>query len=182
LIVHRQLGRVFDAEVEAARIEAEAIEAASVQSSQCEREAMGAERAMLDLKKAEFMLDHLLEPQPGTIVSVLSFGFFVELDAYPIEGLVRADALTDERYAFIEEEHALKGLRTGKRFRLGDRVLVEATDVSLRRRKIDFAVLERLRSPGAERGPQSPRRGKGKRATRKEQTAGKTGRRARKRR
>lgn len=182
LIVHRQLGRVFDGEVEAARSQAEAIEAASVQSSQCEREAMGAERAMLDLKKAEFMLDHLLEPQPGTIVSVLSFGFFVELDAYPIEGLVRADALTDERYSFIEEEHALKGLRTGKRFRLGDRVLVEATDVSLRRREIDFAVLERLRSPGAELGPQSPRRGKGKRATRREQTAGKTGRGALKRR
>ena len=87
LLVHRQLGRCFDGHADVARADAEAIEAASVQSSQCEREAMEAERAMLDLKKAEFMLSHLLEPQPGTIVSVVSFGLFVELDAFPIEGL-----------------------------------------------------------------------------------------------
>ncbi|MFI5396656.1 MAG: ribonuclease R [Candidatus Binatia bacterium] len=172
LIVHRQLSRVFDGQVEAARSEAEAVEAASIQSSQCEREAMEAERAMLDLKKAEFMLDHLLEPHPGTIVSVLSFGFFVELDAYPIEGLVRADALTDDRYYFIEEERALKGMRTGRRFRLGDRVLVEATTVSLRRREIDFAVLERLRSAGANAGPRYPRQEKKKRPTRGRQARG----------
>lgn len=99
---------------------------------------------MLDFKKAEFMLDHLLEPEAGTIVSVLPFGFFVELDAYPIEGLVRADAMTDERYIFIERERALKGLRTGNRFRLGDRVLVQATNVSLRRREIDFVVIQHI--------------------------------------
>jgi len=146
LLVHRQLARVLNREWEAARAAPEALEAASIQSSQREREAMEAERAMLDLKKAEFMLDHLLELEAGTIVSVLPFGFFVELDAHPIEGLVRADAMTDERYSFVAREHALRGLRTGKRFRLGDRVLVEATNVSLRRREIDFAVVDRLGS------------------------------------
>ena len=45
-------------------------------------------------------------------LAVLPFGFFVELDAYPIEGLVRADAMTDQRYTFIERERALKGLPT----------------------------------------------------------------------
>jgi len=144
LLVHRQLYRMFDGQLERARDEGEAIEAASVQSSQAEREAMEAERAMLDLKKAEFMLGHLLEPEAGTIVSVTSFGFFVELDAYPIEGLVRADALEDDRYSFIERELALKGMRTGRRFKLGDRVIVEAFNVSLRRRQIDFKLLERV--------------------------------------
>ena len=121
---------------------AEEMEALSVQSSQAEREAMEAERAMLDLKKAEFMLEHLLEPEPGTIVSVTSFGFFVELDAYPIEGLVRADSWPTTTIGFIEEERALAGARKRKRFRIGDRVKVEAVDVSLRRRQIDFALLE----------------------------------------
>jgi ribonuclease R len=159
LLVHRQLGRLFDGHLDAARAAGEALEAASIHSSQCEREAMEAERAMLDLKKAEFMLSHLLEPLPGTIVSVVSFGFFVELDAFPVEGLVRADALTGDRYYLIEAERALKGMRTRQRFRLGDRVLVEATNVSLRRREIDFALLKRLDcSPKA--GPSS-RRGTG---------------------
>ena len=163
LLVHRQLGRLFDGDLENARAAGEAIEAASVASSQTERAAMEAERAMLDLKKAEFMLGHLLEPGPGTIVSATSFGFFVELDAYPVEGLVRLDALTDDRYVFIEEERALRGLRRGQRFRLGDRLLVEATDVSLRRREIDFALIQRVGAPerhGAERSERERKPGR----------------------
>ncbi|MBI3782704.1 MAG: S1 RNA-binding domain-containing protein, partial [Deltaproteobacteria bacterium] len=148
-----------DGQIDRAREEAEALEAASVQSSQCEREAMQAERDMLDLKKCEFMLGHLLEPEPGTIVTVTNFGFFVELDAYPIEGLVRADNLIDDRYYFIEEERALKGMRTNRRFRIGDRVRVEATKVDLRRRQIDFALLERL-NEGSEAEDQQRRIGK----------------------
>ncbi len=154
LLVHRQLGRLFDGQLETARAEAEGIEAASVRSSQAEREAMEAERAMLDLRKAEFMLAHLRESEPGSIVSVTPFGFFVELDAYPIEGLVRAEGLSDDRYYFVEEERALVGVGRGSRFRLGDRVLVEATNVSLRRRQIDFALLkgESERPKGKNRG------------------------------
>ena len=98
---------------------------------------------MLDLKKAEFMLDHLLEPEPATIIGVTKFGFFVELDASPIEGLVRGDQL-NERFELDERTQALVGTRTGARFRLGDRVRVEATEVSLRRRQVTFAVVEHL--------------------------------------
>jgi ribonuclease R len=84
-----------------------------------EREAMEAERAMLDLRKADFMLGHLLEPESATVVSVIGAGMFVELDPYPIEGLVRADAIPGDRYYFVEPERALKGMRTNQRFRLG---------------------------------------------------------------
>lgn len=143
LLVHRQLGRVFDGETARARDEAEAIEAASIASSQAEREAMEAERAMLDLKKAEFMREHLHETGPGTIVSVTSFGFYVELDAWPVEGLVRLDTL-DDFYEYVEAERSLHARRKGRRFRLGDRVEVEVADVSLRRRTVDFALRRRL--------------------------------------
>lgn len=163
LLVHRQLGLVFDGQAEVARAQHEMIEALSVQSSQAERQAMEAERAMLDLKKAEFMLDHLLEPEPGTIVSVTPYGFYVELDAYPVEGLVRADALGDDRYRFIEAEQSLYGWRSRQRYRLGDRLVVEATNVSLERRQIDFAVLRRI----GEAMPESPPRTRGDRRQRK---------------
>jgi ribonuclease R len=151
LLVHRQLGRVFDGEKELAREQGETLEEASIRSSQAERDAMEAERAMVDLKKAEFMLEHLHEPHPGTIVSIASFGFFVELDAYPVEGLVRTDDLPGGYYRFIEREQALQGTRTGQRFRLGDRVLVETMNVSLRRRQIDLALLQRLTAARPER-------------------------------
>jgi ribonuclease R len=122
LLVHRQLGHLFDGEEAVAGAAAERLEAASQHSSQAERSAMEAERAMLDLKKCEFMLDHLLEPEAATVVSVTKIGLFVELDAYPIEGLVRADDIPGDRWVFLDTEHALKGMRTNQRFRLGDRV------------------------------------------------------------
>ena len=155
LLMHRQLGRWLDAEEEAARSDAVRLEAASLHSSQAERTAMEAERAMLDLKKCEFMLAHLLEPEAATVVSVIKAGLFVELDAYPIEGLVRAEVIPGDRWYFLEEERVLKGVRTRQRYRLGDRVLVEATNVSLRRRQIDFAIVRRIDPPG---GPPRPDR------------------------
>jgi len=160
LLVHRQLHRLHEGKLAEAVAERAALEAASAASSEREREAMEAERAMLDLKKAEFMLDHLLEPEPGTIVSVIPSGCFVELDAYPVEGFLRAEELRDDRYRYSERENALRGLRTGRRLQIGDRVLVEATNVSLARRQVDFALLKVL--PTAERrtpaGPSGPRR------------------------
>jgi ribonuclease R len=154
LLVHRQLGRLFDGDDAAARAEAGALETASLHSSQAERTAMEAERAMVDLKKCEFMLAHLLEPDEATVVSVIKAGLFVELDAYPVEGLVRADTIPGDRWYFLEQERALKGVRTRQRYRLGDRLVVEATSVSLRRRQIDFAIVRRL-EPG---GPAKPDR------------------------
>ena len=153
LLVHRQLGRLFETQNAAARAEGEALEAACLHSSQAERTAMEAERAMLDLKKCEFMLGHLLEPEPATVVSVTNAGLFVELDASPIEGLVRADDIPGDRWTFIEAERALKGMRTRQRYRLGDRLIVEATNVSLRRRQIDFAIVKRLSPPATGAAP-----------------------------
>jgi ribonuclease R len=135
LLLHRQLARLLDGRVEEARAESSRLEAASVESSRLERVALEAERAMLDVKKAEFMLGHLLEPARGTVVSVARFGSFVELDAYPIEGLVRCT----------------EGAHDRRPFRLGERVVVEATVVSLERRQIDFRLLERL--DGERRAP-----------------------------
>jgi ribonuclease R len=159
LIVHRQLGRLMDGEMTAGQAEADAIEQASIESSQRERQAMEAERSMLDLRKAEFMTGHLLEPEPGTIISVLRFGFFVELDAYPVEGLVRVDGLKPDQYVFDEARHSLTGRRTGVRYRLGDRVLVQTTNISLRRREIDFALLEKV-DPQPPSGPSRKHRGR----------------------
>ncbi|MBY0274973.1 VacB/RNase II family 3'-5' exoribonuclease, partial [Candidatus Binatia bacterium] len=158
LLVHRQLGLVLDGEGERAAGQGGLMESLSVSSSVREREAVAAERAMLDLKRCEFMLEHLLEPEPAMIVSVAPFGFFVELEAYPIEGLVRAEELPVQ-VTYDDATQVLLARRSGERFRLGDRVLVEAMEVSLARRQIAFRYLERL-APGVEPGI-APRGGDG---------------------
>ncbi len=173
LLVHRQLGRVFAGESASDLAEFEEMEAAAVASSQAERNAMDAERAMMDLKRAEFMLGHLGEAETGTVTSVASFGFFVELDAYPVEGMVRVQDIEDDYYELMESGGAFQGVNTHRIIAVGDRVVVEARNVSLQRRQIDFELIEhvedestagsRSRGRAGARRSSLPRRGRGRR-------------------
>ncbi|HYD48354.1 MAG TPA: VacB/RNase II family 3'-5' exoribonuclease [Terriglobales bacterium] len=145
----------------------EALEAECLRSSQAEREAMEAERSMVDLKKAELMQEHLHQPETGTVISVTDFGLYVELDKFPIEGLVRLDDLIDDRYRLVEEERSLRGIHTNRRIRLGDRVDVECIEANTRRRTIDFHLLRFLDRPERVKG--DPTKRKGQRAATRQQ-------------
>ena len=110
-------------------------------TSQRERIAMDAEREMVDLKKAQFMMDKMGEEFPGFITSLANFGFFVELDAYFIEGLVKLSSLIDDDYHYYEKEYVIKGNRHGRKFRLGDNVRVKVTRINAFRSEIDFELM-----------------------------------------
>ena len=110
-------------------------------TSERERIAMDAEREMVDLKKAQFMLDKLGEEFSGVITSLANFGFFVELNSYFVEGLVRLSTLTDDDYNYYEKEYVIKGRRHGRKFRLGDAVRVKVVRVNAFRSEIDFELL-----------------------------------------
>ncbi len=112
--------------------------------SQRERTAMEAEREMFERVQVRFMRDHLGETFTGIISGVTAFGFFVELEEYFVSGLVRLVDLHDDYYFLDEKNHRLVGRRTGKIFRLGDRVLVRVREVNLRRRQITFELVEKL--------------------------------------
>ncbi|MGH7825385.1 MAG: ribonuclease R, partial [Candidatus Binatia bacterium] len=110
-------------------------------TSERERIAMDAEREMVDLKKAQFMMDKLGEEFAGFITSLANFGFFVELEIYFVEGLVRLATLTDDDYHYYEKEYMIQGRRHGRKFRLGDRVRVRVVRVNAFRSEIDFELL-----------------------------------------
>ena len=107
--------------------------------------AADAERDSVALKKAEFMERHLGEEFSGTVSGVTTFGIFVLLDDYFVDGLVHVNSLLDDYYVLREEEYALVGERTGRRFRLGDPLRVQVSRVNRLERKIDFVI---LRDPG----------------------------------
>ena len=110
-------------------------------TSERERIAMDAEREMVDLKKAQFMMDKIGEEFTGFITSLANFGFFVELDAYFVEGLVRLSSLTDDDYHYYEKEYIIKGRRHGRKFRLGDPVRVKVARINAFRSEIDFLMV-----------------------------------------
>lgn len=146
LIVHRMLDRGLRGEKPKANEREDLLrylQEAGKHTSERERHAMDAEREMVDLKKAQFMLGKLGEELGGFITSLASFGFFVELDDYFVEGLVKLSSLTDDDYDYYEKEYVIKGRRHGRKFRLGDNVRVKVARVNAFRSEIDFELVSR---------------------------------------
>ena len=108
--------------------------------SMTERRSDDATRDAADTLKCEFMLDKIGQQFGGVIVSVNSFGIFVELQDIYITGLVHVTALEHDYFHFDPIGHRLTGERTGKTYRLGDEVEVVVAAVNLDDRKIDLVL------------------------------------------
>ena len=108
-----------------------------------ERRAMQAERDLIELRRCQIMQERIGEEFSGTVSSVAEFGFFVELDAVFVEGLVHLRTLEDDFYHFAPTTRSLVGERTRRTFRVGMRVRVRLIRVELWRRRIDFALVSR---------------------------------------
>ena len=126
----------------AAPIPLEVLHEIAEESSEAERRADDAERELMEWKKVKFMADRIGEEFEGLIISVTKFGFFVELEDLFIEGLVPLDSLTDDRYTFRENTRQIIGMRTGKKYSLGDKVRVILDRIEPVLHKINFAVVE----------------------------------------
>jgi ribonuclease R len=116
----------------------------STETSEAERRSVDAERELIDWKTAQFMEQHLGEEYDALIISVLKFGFFVELMEVFVEGLVPIDRLEEtvgERCYFRELDHAIVSRTRSRRFRLGDRVRVRAERIDPMLKRVEFAVL-----------------------------------------
>ena len=105
-----------------------------------ERRADDATRDVEAWLKCFYMRDHLGSVYSGTVSSVTSFGMFVSLDDLYVEGLVHISELGKDYYHFDATKHQLSGERTGKNYRLGDRVEVRVVKVDMESTKIDFVL------------------------------------------
>lgn len=139
LVVHRALVRWLAGK--GASEDREALEATARHASERERLAEKAERDSVELKKIEYMQRHLGDEFKGTVAGVTGFGLFVLLDDVLVEGLVHISTLVDDYYHYDEESWSLTGRRSGRRFRLGDRVEVQVARVDPESREIDLELL-----------------------------------------
>ncbi|MDP2761630.1 MAG: ribonuclease R [Sideroxyarcus sp.] len=111
-----------------------------VHCSMTERRADDATRDVEAWLKCFFMRDHLGSVFDGTISSVTGFGLFISLDDLYVEGLVHVSELGADYYHFDPAKHQMLGERSGKRYRLGDRVRVKVVRVDMESTKIDFVL------------------------------------------
>ncbi|MDH5216268.1 MAG: ribonuclease R [Gammaproteobacteria bacterium] len=115
-----------------------------------ERRADDATRDAMDWLKCEFLQDKVGEEFTGKISSVTSFGLFVQLDDFFVEGLVHVTSLDNDYYHFDQAKHRLVGERTNKIYRLSDEMRVKVVRVDLDDKKIDFEP--------ADKGPALPKK------------------------
>ena len=104
-----------------------------------ERKAMEAERAGNKYKQVEYMQNYLGDEFDGIISGVASFGFFVETVLHKCEGMVTVRDLSEfDDFKLDDADYALVGMRTGKKFRMGDAVKIKVIAANLEKRQLDF--------------------------------------------
>ncbi|HSQ43533.1 MAG TPA: ribonuclease R [Ginsengibacter sp.] len=104
-----------------------------------ERAAMDSERAGNKYKQVEFMMDKVGDDMEGVISGVAAFGFWVETVNEKCEGLVSVRDLSDyDDFRHDDTDYALVGLRTGKKFRMGDKIKIKLVAANLEKRQLDF--------------------------------------------
>jgi ribonuclease R len=100
---------------------------------------MEAERAANKYKQVEYMRNFMGEEFEGVISGVASFGFWVETVLHKCEGLVSVTSLMEfDDFRHVETDYALVGHRSGKRFRMGDKVTIKVVGASLEKRQLDY--------------------------------------------
>jgi ribonuclease R len=136
----RGTGRVERTEL-GGPIPEEELAAIALESSQAERRADDAERELMEWKKIKFMQDRVGEDFEGIVLSCTKYGFFVELDELFIEGLVPLSSLLDDRYMFRDTDRTIVGARSGRVFRMGQRVHVLLDRIDRQQRRLQFALM-----------------------------------------
>jgi len=171
LVVHRLLkyhlrkdGLPSGGAAHAAPPSREQLSAISADSSAHERRAVEAEREVVDMYRAFLMRERVGEELDGVVTGVTNFGLFVECVEPFVEGLIKLDALGDDKWDLDEKTMRLRGRLTGGVFALGDKVRVRVENVSVARRRIDLALVRDVSAEEAAappvRGPQERRRGR----------------------
>lgn len=143
LMVHRILKEWLHGTLSSARIRhyRKTVRLAAKQSSETEADATVAERDYDDYKICEYMEQKVGQEFTGTICSVTSFGFFVQLPD-TVEGLVRMVDLKDDYYVFDESACVLAGKRSGRLYCMGQEVRVRLAKVNTELKQIDFVLAE----------------------------------------
>lgn len=109
-------------------------------ASEKERVATEAEREYTRLKSLEYLERKIGHSYDGMISGIASFGAFVQLNRYLVEGLVHVSVLGSERFELNRDTHQLVGVESGKAYTLGDAVRVRVVGVNPPERKADLVL------------------------------------------
>lgn len=105
-----------------------------------ERNSEECERDVEDLYKCKYMKKYIGEKFQGIISSITDFGIFIELEN-TVEGCFMYK-FSDDHFEYIEQKLSCINRDNNKRYKIGQKVLIEVKNVDLEKRNIDFDLLE----------------------------------------
>jgi ribonuclease R len=145
LVVHRLLKQYISqgrSTLSRSRVSPADLDLICRHSSEKERVATEAEREYTRLKSLEYLERKIGHNYDGIISGIASFGAFVQLNRYLVEGLVHVSKLGSERFELNRDAHQLVGVESGKTFTLGDPVRVRVVGVNPPERKADLVLAD----------------------------------------
>lgn len=143
LIVHRLLHE-YQTGMTGERIAEHAANIGSIanHSSIRERVAVDAERRSIKIAEVEYLSKHVGDVFEATIISVLPFGMFAELQNLGIEGLIPTRLLEGDSFRFDERRREIVGRRTNRRYHIGQNVHVQVLKVDAVNQEIDLGLID----------------------------------------
>ena len=111
-------------------------------SSAMEVLASQAERSSIRYKQVEYMQQYLGYGFEGTISGLAEWGIYVELNDSKCEGLIPMRDLSDDYYEYDEKNFCLVGRSSGRRYVMGDQLVVRVAGANLERKQLDFQLIE----------------------------------------
>ena len=108
--------------------------------SEREQKAVKAERKVKDIKKARFLKPHIGEEFDGIISSVTSFGLFIALETFDVEGLVRFRDLPGH-WIFDEANLRAESKRSRYSMKFGEAVRIKVITANTETGTIDFKLI-----------------------------------------
>ena len=144
LVLHRQLADWLATKGQGGRLDLAWLDRAAAQATEREQIADEAERALTEIKKYRFLQQQLDDRKPqeydAVVVSVKSFGFFVEVPELQVSGMVHIAGLSKR---FVTFNAASESLGDGQlTIRSGMNVKVFVAKVDFPARRLDFAYVK----------------------------------------
>ena len=95
---------------------------------------------MISIKKVREAEKLLGNTYSGFILSVQSYGFFVDITELNVEGLVHVSTLNNDWYEYRSRQNILIGRKSKKSYKIGDEIKVKIIKVDILKYQIDLEL------------------------------------------
>ena len=138
VLTHRILERNLDGRT--FRLDKTKLEEQCKHVSSQEKKAADAERESVKYKQVEWMKSRVGEVFDGVITGMIERGMFIQISRVKAEGMIAFNALP-ERY-ILDDNQLTARSRSGKDFRIGQKVSVRVLEVDMSSRQIELELMD----------------------------------------